>query len=123
MHFFAKDGKELVEKLGTLGSGVNYEVIDVFLRELRDVWEKVDQPLPAPATLAARNLGLIQTKDRKTALEEMKALWETKEYVNLRFSDCEAALARLGEGYCQKRRCLLCSLELECSGPKNLGEV
>jgi len=81
---------------------------------LRDIWEKTEPPLSEPAFLAARNLGLTQATDAAVASEEMKTMWETGAQDEVRFSDLEAALVRLGKNYCCKKKCLVCLIKEEC---------
>ena len=117
LHFFAEDERDLELKLRSLGKGIGPVTVNIFLREMRDVWEKAEPPLSGPAFLAANNLGLSQTTDAPMALKELKALWETNEQTSAGFSDLEAALVKLGKNYCRKERCSLCLLREECVSP------
>lgn len=114
LHFFAKGERDLEKKLQSLGKGTSPVTVNIFLRELRDIWEKAEPPFPEPALLAARNLGLTQATDAAVVLEELKAMWETSEQGEVRFSDLEAALVRLGKNYCRKKKCLDCPMKEEC---------
>lgn len=114
LHFFAKDGRDLEKQLRSLGKGIGPVTVSIFLRELRDIWEKTEPPLSEPAFLAARNLGLTQATDAAVASEEMKTMWETGAQDEVRFSDLEAALVRLGKNYCCKKKCLVCLIKEEC---------
>ena len=114
LHFFAKDRRDLEKKLQRLGKGIGPVTANIFLRELRDIWEKAELPLSAPAFLATRNLGLTQATDAAVALEELKTMWETGEQGEVRFSDLEAALVRIGKNYCCKKKCLVCPMKEEC---------
>ena len=114
LHFFAKDRRDLEKKLQSLGKGIGPVTANIFLRELRDIWEKAEPPLSESALLAARNLGLTQATDVAVALEELKPMWETGEQGELRFPDFEAALVRLGKNYCHKKKCLVCPMKEEC---------
>jgi len=114
LHFFAKDGRDLEKKLRSLVKGIGPVTMNIFLRELRDIWEKAEPPLSEPALLAARNLGLTQETDVAVALEELRTMWETSEEGEVRFSDFEAALVRLGKNYCRTKKCLVCPMKEEC---------
>lgn len=116
LHFFARDESDLEEKLQGLGKGIGPVTVNIFLTELRDIWDKVELPLSEPALLAIRNLKLTQASDAVVALENLKAMWETSEQGEARFSDLEAALVRLSKNYCRKKKCLVCPMEEECQG-------
>jgi hypothetical protein len=116
LHFFARGGRDLEEKLQNLGKNINTTTINIFLRGLRGVWEKVELPLSESALPAARNLGLIHSVDAPAALEELKAIWNQDE---TRLSDLEAALIKLNDKYCCKNRCLVCPMKEWC---KNYGK-
>jgi hypothetical protein len=90
LHFFAKGERDLEKKLQSLGKGVGPVTVNIFSRELRDIWEKAKPPLSEPAFLAARNLKLTQATDVAVALEELRAMWKASEKGELRFSDLEA---------------------------------
>ena len=114
LHFFAKDERDLEKKLRSLGKGIGPVTANIFLRELRDIWEKAEPPLSESALLAARNLRLTQATNAAVALEELRTMWETSEENEVRFSDFEAALVRLGKNYCHKKKCLACPVRQEC---------
>jgi len=116
LHFFAQDERDLEERLQGLGKGIGLVTVNIFLRELRDIWEKAEPPLSEPALLAARNLKLVKVADAAVALEELKTMWEASERDEVRLSDFEAALVRLGKNYCRKKRCLVCPMKEECQG-------
>lgn len=114
LHFFAKDEGDLEEKLHCLGKGIGPVTVNIFLRELRDLWEKAESPLSQLTLLAARNLRLTGATDAASVLEELKTEWEASEEGEGRFSDFEAALVRLGKNYCHKKRCSICLMKEEC---------
>lgn len=114
LHFFAKDERDLEEKLQALGKGIEPVTVSIFLRELRDLWEKAEPPLSEPALLASRNLGLTQATDAASSLEELRTMWEAGREAKVPFSDFEVALVRLGKDYCAKKRCTICPVKQEC---------
>ena len=118
LHFFAEDERDLEEKLQGLGKGIGPITVNIFLRELRDLWEKAEPPLSEHAFLASTNLGLTQATDALAALEELKTALEESEQGEETFSDLEGALVKLGKNYCRKRRCSVCPIKEECENPK-----
>ena len=114
LHAQARDSQDLEAKLMDLGKGIGPTTANIFLRELRDVWEKAD-PLPQDlAVMAARNLGLVRAADRREILAELRAIWERCAPAGWQFADFEASLVRLGKDYCRRRRCEICPLADHC---------
>lgn len=108
LHNEAKDAADLEAKLGEF-KGVGPVTVNIFLRELRGIWEKAD-PLPGDIVIeAAMDLGFITTagkdlKERKKTLRNLKTLWE-RTGLSGNFSVFEASLVRYGiELRRQKRR-------------------
>ena len=107
IHEKARDPSDLESKLMEF-KGVGPVTVNIFLRELRGIWEKA-QPLPEnPVIIAARHLGLtvIEGKDeeeKKLLLIELKRIWE-KANQSCRFSDFEAALVKFGIHRRRKRQ-------------------
>ncbi|HIC93800.1 MAG TPA: hypothetical protein EYP09_06075 [Anaerolineae bacterium] len=114
LHAQARDPQDLEAKLMGLGKGIGPTTANIFLRELRDVWEKAD-PLPQDlAVMAARNLGLVRAADRREILAELRAIWERCAPAGWKFADFEASLVRLGKDYCRRRQCEVCPLADHC---------
>ncbi len=114
LHFFAKDERDLEKRLRGLGKGIGPVTVNIFLREMRDLWEKAEPTLAEHALLASRKLGLTHETDAEACLEQLKAMWESDELLEWRFSNLEAALVRLGKNYCRRKRCSLCLMKEEC---------
>jgi len=99
LHEKARSSEDLESKLMEF-KGVGPVTVNIFLRELRGIWEKA-QPLPGDhVIIAARRLGLtvLEGKDeeeRKMLLIELKRIWENANR-SCRFSDFEAALVKFG---------------------------
>lgn len=108
LHFFAKGGRDLKGKLLGLGDGIGLATVNVFLRELRAVWDKAEPPLSEAALLAARRLGLTQV----AGMNDLRILEEAVD--ERRISGIEAALARLGKNYCRRERCAACPMREVC---------
>jgi len=99
LHEKVRDPEDIESKLMEF-KGVGHVTVNIFLRELRGIWDKA-QPLPGDhVIIAARRLGLtvLEGKDkeeRKLLLIELKHIWE-KANLSYRFSDFEAALVKFG---------------------------
>ncbi|MEA3345153.1 MAG: hypothetical protein U9Q78_02730 [Chloroflexota bacterium] len=114
LHAQAEGPHDLEEKLMDLGKGIGPVTVNIFLRELRDVWERAE-PLPQRlAVMAAGNLGLVQATEPKETLSELRALWEEHALPGKKFSDFESSLVRLGKDYCRRKRCEVCPLAEQC---------
>jgi endonuclease III len=114
LHAQAQSPRDLEQQLMELGRGIGPATVNIFLRELRDVWEKAD-PLPQDlAVTAARNLGLVQADERGEVLRELRSLWERQALSGWSFADFESALVRLGKDYCRREKCTTCPVAGEC---------
>ena len=114
LHAQAQRPHDLEQKLMGLGKGIGPVTVNIFLRELRDVWEKAD-PLPQHlAVMAARNLGLIQADERRVVLSELRPVWERQALPGWNFADFESSLVRLGKDYCRREKCATCPVAEEC---------
>ena len=114
LHAQAQNPHDLEQSLMDLGKGIGPVTVNIFLRELRDVWEKAD-PLPQDlAAMAARNLGLVQADEPKEISSEIRAVWGTPGPPGWTFADFESALVRLGKDYCRRQKCPTCPVAGEC---------
>lgn len=124
LHLGAKDSSDLENRLKNLGKGIGEVTVNIFLRELRGIWQKAD-PLPSDLViLSARNLGLLshKIKSKKEILNELKSVYQRNK-VNWKsrqrrggkgFVDFEAALLRLGKDFCRKEKCEMCVVKNFC---------
>lgn len=114
LHDRARDPRDLEKRLLEF-KGIGPMTANIFLRELRGVWEKAE-PRPGDlALLAAQNLGLIETKDSAQALEELQQLFQRAALSeSYRFPDFESALVRLGKGWCRKEKHDACPMRDHC---------
>lgn len=121
LHQKAKDEEELEAFLKGLGKGIGDVTVNIFLRELRNVWAKA-RPKPSElVVLAARNLGFIkQGEDPLTAFEK---IWSEQKIKDQDFCDFEAALLKLGKDFCKKRKCDICPMGVECGCKKVVNEI
>ena len=90
----AKDNKDLEAKLLEF-KGVGPTTVNIFLRELKGIWEKARPSLSPIAKEVASRLGLSEGE-----LEQ---------------SPVESALVRIGLEFCKGERCLVCPVREECS--------
>ena len=115
LHAQAQSPHDLEQKLMGLGRGIGPVTVNIFLRELRDVWEKAD-PLPQDlAVIAARNLGLVQADERREILSELRSVWAKQALPGRSFADFESSLVRLGKDYCRREQCAACPVAEECA--------
>lgn len=98
LHQLARDPADLEARLKALGKGIGDVTVNIFLRELRGIWEKAE-PLPMPLVIAAaKEQGLVpkDLDDRRRALAILRQRWEAERSKSMDFADFEAALVRLG---------------------------
>jgi endonuclease III len=120
----ATDPRDLEQRLMALGKGVGPATVNIFLRELRDIWPLARPPLSPLAQLAAEHLQLLPPGlDPQAALAVLQERWQTAPVPGFVFADLEAALVRLGRDFCRKARLTRpCPLAAVCGrGPESLG--
>ena len=91
----SKDSKDLEKRLLEF-KGVGLTTVNIFLRELKEVWEKAKPPLSPLASEVASRLGLGE--------EEMV------------IPAVESALVRLNLEFCKGRKCSSCPVREGCDG-------
>lgn len=116
LHLQAKDSSDLENRLKNLGKGIGDVTVNIFLRELRGIWQKADSLPSDLVILAARNLGLIsfEIRSKKEILNELKSVWQKNKVRGKDFVDFEAALLRLGKAFCRKEKCETCVVKNFC---------
>jgi len=116
VHAAAVDPRDLERRLMGIGKGIGPVTANIFLRELRGIWPKAQTALSAPAALAARCLGLLSEKmgSGEQALEALQKQRRASRAPGSTFVDFEAALVRLGLGYCRKGKHDSCPLAAWC---------
>ncbi|MDI6790091.1 MAG: hypothetical protein QME44_05320 [Thermodesulfobacteriota bacterium] len=117
LHSKASDPRDLEGRLKALGRGIGEVTVNIFLREMRGVWEKA-RPLPSDlVVIAAKKLGLIpgNLKDKGLILQVLVNKWINEGMGMKDFPDLEAALLRLGKDYCRKNLCPRCPVT-DCKG-------
>lgn len=105
VHGLASDARDLERKLKDLGKGVGDVTVSIFLRELREVWEKAD-PYPTDLeVLAGERLGILKNGfGGEEALKRFKVFWTKNGVARKSFVHFETALLRLGKE-CRKGKC------------------
>lgn len=98
LHETARDPRDLEAKLKALGKGIGDVTVEIFLRELRDVWDKADPPLSEIAMFAAKERKLVppHLSDRHRTLALLKERWAREGNRARDFVELEAALVRRG---------------------------
>lgn len=116
LHDDAKDARDLESRLTALGKGIGQVTVQIFLRELRDLWPKAKPELSHLAVLAAKDLRLLSPAVARrcgSQVEALMELWNERDRKNKSFSDFESALVRLGRDYC-RRRWQVCPMREYC---------
>ncbi len=112
LHQKARGEEELENLLKSLGKGIGDVTVNIFLRELRNVWPKARPGLSVYVELAAERLGFI--KQGEEPLKTLEKVWSLNKIHGKDFCDFEAALLRLGKDFCKKRKCPSCPMGDEC---------
>lgn len=118
LHSRASNAKDLENRLKDLGKGIGDVTVSIFLRELRDIWEKAK---PNPTSLvvsAAKNLGIVENETDENALKQLEDFWAKNKVAGESFINFETALLRLGKNFCRKRKCASCPVKRDCLNPK-----
>ena len=120
LHSTASGARDLEGRLKALAKGIGDVTVNIFLREMRGIWEKAE-PFPSDLVImAAKHMRIIsaRSKDRGKILAILKKKWTDEDMKMKDFSDFEAALLRLGKDYCGKGFCDRCPMKCECRGIK-----
>ena len=105
MHRVARDYDDLEAGIRDLAPGIGPATANIFLRELRGIWDKAAPPLSALAQLAGEHLQLLAPGlTPQEALKALTAHWQQQPVAGYDFADLEAALVRLSRDFCRKGR-------------------
>ena len=110
----ASDVQDLEKRVKELGKGIGDVTLGIFLRELRDVWEKANPNPTSLVILAAKKLGVIRKGTTGDYLKQLKHFWSKNKVVGKSFINLETALLRLGKDFCRKGKCTVCPVRDEC---------
>jgi hypothetical protein len=104
----ASDGQDLEKRLKELGKGIGNVTVSIFLRELRDVWDKADPEPTSLVVMAAEKLGIIRGEKAEDPLKQLKDFWSKNRIAGKSFINFETALLRLGKDFHrEKKRAIL----------------
>ncbi|MEM3443059.1 MAG: hypothetical protein QXM86_04295, partial [Candidatus Bathyarchaeia archaeon] len=114
----ASDSRDLEEKIIELGKGIGNVTVNIFLRELRGIWQKADPKPTALTIFAATKLGILREGTQQKALENLKEFWLKNSVEGKSFVNFETALLKLGKDFCKKRKCSICTFKGDCLKPE-----
>jgi endonuclease III len=120
LHSTTSGPEELEGRLKALAKGIGDVTVNIFLREMRGIWEKAESFPSDLVVLAAKHMHIIpaRCKDKGKVLALLKKKWADEDMNMKDFPDFEAALLRLGKDYCRKGLCDRCPMKCECRGVK-----
>ena len=98
LHVAATDPRDLEQRLKALAKGIGEVTVNIFLREMRGIWEKAD-PLPSDlVVMVAEDRGIVPkaVKDREQVLRLLMEAWKESGMKKKDFPDFEATLVRAG---------------------------
>ncbi len=98
LHAEAGDPRDLERRLKTLAKGIGDVTVNIFLREMRGIWEKAD-PFPSDlAVMAAKDRGIVPkaVKGPAKVFRLLLEAWKEAGMKKKDFPDFEAALVRAG---------------------------
>jgi hypothetical protein len=97
LHDLSRSYADLESRLRGLGAGIGLTTVNIFLRELRGIWDRATPPLSPPAQQAGEHLGLWPPGlTPEAALEALTLAWQAQPEPGYDLADAEAALVRLG---------------------------
>ena len=108
LHRQASDSGDVENQLVDLGKGIGKVTVNIFLRELRGVWDKAQPQLQDLALLSAQRLGLLPTTPPGEPLAYLMDKWVAQGGSEVDFPSLESSLVRLAKNYCRHERCSPC---------------
>ncbi len=118
LHSKASGTKDLEKRLKNLGKGIGDVTVSIFLRELREIWQKAKPDPTSLVVIAAKNLGIVRKETSESDLKQLEGFWAKNNVAGKSFINFETALLRLGKDFCRKRKCVVCSVKSDCLNPK-----
>lgn len=91
LYHAARDGRDLEERLKSLGKGIGDVTVSIFLRDMRSIWSK-SEPKPTP---------LVQKAMEELGIEDLRLVSEQHGFNLVRL---ETALLRLEKDFIRKGR-------------------
>jgi endonuclease III len=110
----ASDGQDLEKRLKDLGKGIGDVTVSVFLRELRDVWDKANPNPTDLVVLAAKKLEIVRKEAAEDVLKQLSGFWSRSKVEGKSFINFETALLRLGKDLCRRGKCAFCPVRDGC---------
>ncbi|HVO37175.1 MAG TPA: hypothetical protein VMT01_03300 [Candidatus Acidoferrum sp.] len=114
LYAIASDELDLEKRMKDLGKGIGDVTVSIFLRELRDIWEKADPNVTELEILGAKRLRILKTEDKENALEKLKQFWFKNSIEGKSFVNFETSLLRIGKSTRRKRKCATCPVKGDC---------
>ena len=102
LHDGAADPEQLEQGLMAFW-GVGRVTTNIFLRELRGIWQRANPALGPLASLTAEHLGI----------DDFRAFWAGRALSGYDIRHLEAALTRIGKNFCRRGRCALAPIPHE----------
>lgn len=116
LHFFARNADDLIHRLRKLGRTVPHRAINLFLAEMRYVWDKAPPGISSASLTAACRLGIVsEGLTICDMVDQLHMVWERTSHAGRTYADFEAALLCLGESFCKFRRCKSCPMRRLCA--------
>lgn len=103
LHDIASNYDDLEQRLIAF-KGIGPVTVNIFLRELRGIWNKANPPFCDFVMLAAKYLGV----------KDINKYWQKHKVKGYKLVNFEAALLRVGKDYCHKSKCEICPLKANC---------
>jgi len=105
IHNKASDACDLESRIKALGRGIGDVTVSIFLRELREIWQKADPNSTELVTVAAKELELARREATGyEALSQLKDFWARNKIAGKSFVNFETALLRMGKEIRRKRK-------------------
>ena len=118
LHNKALGPRDLEHRVKELGKGIGDVTVNIFLRELRDIWKKAEPNPIGLVNSAAKNLEIVKADAAENALEQLEVFWAKNKVPKESFINFETALLRLGKDFCRKGKCDSCPVKSDCLNPK-----
>lgn len=115
IHESASSAEDLENRLKNLGKGIGRVTVSIFLRDLRDKWQKARPDPTSQVVLAAKNLAIVKDETAEKAREQLENFWIKNEVMGESFVNFETSLLRLGKNFCRKKKCAYCPVKVACT--------
>ncbi len=105
LHASASGPEDLELRLKSLAKGIGELTVNIFLREMRSIWEKAGSLPVEVVVMAAKSLGIVprNVADARKILALLMNAWRDAGMKLVDFPDLEAALVRLGKEQRKKK--------------------